>query len=136
MGIESRLSIRESIYWVNINVNAENISKSCIACLEFHATQLNDKPTPHDIPCKAWKLLSAEIFMLSNQTYICIIVHHSKLPVVKMTDGLSAVSLINMGKIIVAKYVLLRKIMSDAGTHFASERFQASEFSSNCVIKM
>ena len=63
------------------------------------------------------------MFMINSKTYFCIVDYHSKFPVVKQTGGVSAVSLIKRCKIIFSEYGFLRKIMSDVGTNFASEKF-------------
>ena len=57
-------------------------------------------------------------------TYLCIEDYHSKFPVVKRLEGLSAKSLITTMKIIFTKYGIPGKLMSDAGTNFVSDKFQ------------
>ena len=121
-----KLLVREYIYWVNINADINNVIKSCSTCLEFQATQLKDKPILHDIPDKLWKTVDADICMLNNKTYFCIVDYHSKFPVMKLMDGLSVDSVIKTCIIIFAEYTLSNKIMSDAGTNFVSEKFQES----------
>ena len=66
--------------------------------------------------------LSAEIFMLNNKTYLCIVDYHSKFQVVKLTDCLHADILIKILRLF-EEYRLLRKIMSHAGTNLVSEKF-------------
>ena len=64
---------------------------------------------------------------LQVHTYLCWIIkhthkdYHSEFPTMKLTDD--ADSFIKMYKIIFAAYRLLRKIMSDPGTLFVSEKF-------------
>ena len=44
MGIEkTRLLACESIYWINMNGDIEEIVKKCIPCLDFQATQPKNK---------------------------------------------------------------------------------------------
>ena len=61
--------------------------------LEFQATQLKDNPIPHDIPGKMWETVGADIFMLNNKTYLCIVDYHSKFLVWKLMNGSHADSL-------------------------------------------
>ena len=56
--------------------------------------QLEYKTILHDTPDKPWATVDADIFMLNNKTYLCVVDYHSKFPVMKGTDGLCADSLI------------------------------------------
>ena len=71
-----------------------------------------------------WDTVGIEIFMLNNITYFCIVDYQSIFPVVKLTDGLGADSLIKTCMIASVEYRLPRKIMSDCVTNFVSENFQ------------
>ena len=64
------------------------------------------KPIQHDIPGKQWESVGTDIFMLNNKTYLCIVDYHRKLPIIKLTDGLSADNLIKTCKVIFAGYWL------------------------------
>ena len=55
---------------------------------------------------------------------LCIVDYYGKFPVVKKVGSLAANDLVQMAKIIFAKYGLLKKIVSDAGTNFMSETFE------------
>ena len=55
---------------------------------------------------------------------MCIVDCHSEFSVVKQMDGLSADSIIKIWKIIFLKYGLPRKVVSDVGPNFVSEKFQ------------
>ena len=60
--------------------------------------------THHDIPLRPWEVVGADIFHFKYKHYLCIVDYDSKFPVVKRLEGLSADNLINMVKIIFAKY--------------------------------
>ena len=94
----------ESVYWVNINNDIEKHVKNCSMCLEFQQTQPKEKTTHHDILLRPWEALGVDVFQLSNKNYLCIIDYHSKFPVMKRMEGLSAESLIATVKIIFAEY--------------------------------
>ena len=70
----------------------------------------------HDIPVRPWDVIDADMFTLINKHYLCIVDYHSKFPVVKMTEDLSADSLILTSKIISSENGLPNKIMSDSGS--------------------
>ena len=78
----------------------------------------------HEIPIKPWEVVGTNIFILHNKNYLCILDYHGKFPLIKNTKDLSADSLILACKIIFFKYGLPRKLMSDAGGNFISEKFE------------
>ena len=66
--------------------------------------------------------MGAEIFQLNNKNYLCIVDYHSKLPVVKKIEGLSADSLVLALTVVFAEYGIPTRVMSDAGGNFISEK--------------
>ena len=56
--------------------------------------------------------------------YLCIVDYHSKSPIIKKTEDLSADSLIPICKVIFAEYGLPKKIMLDSGGNFISGKFK------------
>ena len=84
----------ELVYLVNINNDIENHVKNCNTCLEFQQMQPKEKIIQHDIPLRPWDVLGADIFQLNNKNYLCIVDYHSKFPVIKRMEGLSAQNLI------------------------------------------
>ena len=75
-------------------------------------------------PSKTMGSIGADMFTLNNKCYLCIVDYHSKFPVIKKTENLSADSLILMCKVIFAEYRLPKKKMSDSGSNFVSDKFK------------
>ena len=125
MGIEkTKLLVCKSKYWANINDDIENFIKNCTTCLTFQQTQPKGKIIPHDIPIRLWDVSSADMSTLNNKQYFCIVDYHSKFLIMKKPKDLSADSLILICKIIFAEYKVPRKIMSDSGGNFISDKFK------------
>ena len=61
---------------------------------------------------------------LTNRNYLFIVNCHSKFPVIKKMEDLSAYSLILACNIIFSQSGLPKKIMSDAGGNFISDKFK------------
>ena len=118
-----RLLQRETKYRVNFTTYIENAIKNCSPYLKFQPHKPKEKLLPHEIPSNPWKTAGSDIFMLNNKTYLCIVDCFRKFLVVNLIYGLSADSLIKIYIIIFAECSRQRKIMSDAGTNFVSERF-------------
>ena len=125
MGIEkTKLPAYELVYWVNINDDIERHIKNCTTYLTFQQTLPKDKIIHHDILAKLWEVITADMFTLNNKYYLCIIDYHSKFPIIKKTEDMSADSIIIMCKVIFAEYGLPKKIMSDSGGYFISDKFK------------
>ena len=125
MGIEKpKLLVRESVYWINIYDNIEKNINNCTTCLMCQQTQLKNNIICHDIPARPWEIAGADMFTLNNQHYLCIVDYHSKFPVIKKSENLSADSHILTCKFIFAEYWLPKKIMLDLGGNFISDKFK------------
>ena len=124
MGTEkTKLLAHKSVYWSDINVDIEKYIKSCATCLEFQQMQPKEKIIHHDIPLRLWEVLGTDVFQFNNKNHLCIVDYHSKFPVVKRLEGLSAESLITTVKVIFAEYGIPHKLMSNADTNFVSDKF-------------
>ena len=65
------------------------------------------------------------MFTLHNRNYFCILDYHSNFPVIKKMEDLSAAdSLIRTHRIIISEYGLPKKLMSDVGGNFISDKFK------------
>ena len=109
MGIEkTKLLACESVYWADINVDTEKHIRNCV--------QMQPKG----------KIIhyGTNVFHFNKKTYLCIVDYHSKFPMAKRLEGLSAENLITAVKVIFTEYGIPCKVMSDAGTNFVSDKFQ------------
>ena len=124
-GIEkTNLLAYKSIYWPNIHNNIANFIKKCTTCLTFQQAQYKEKMIHHDILVRLWDVIGTDTFTLNNTQYLCIVDYHSKFPIIKKTEDLSADSLILTCKIIFTEYGIAKKIMSDSGSNFVSDKFR------------
>ena len=125
MGIEKmKLLAHECINWYSINADIKKYIKQCATCLEFQQMQPKEKIIHHDVPLRPWEVVRADVFHFNNINCLCVVDYNSKFPIIRRLWGLLAEHLINAVTEIFAKYGILQKIMSDAGTNFVSERFR------------
>ena len=124
IGIEKKLLGCKSIYWANINNDIKIFIQNCTTCLTFQQTQHKDKIIHHDIPVRLWDIIGADMFTINNKWYLCTVDYHSKFLIIKKTEDLSVDSLILACKIIFAQYGMPKKIMSDSGGYFISDKFK------------
>ena len=62
--------------------------------------------------------------MVNNKKFLCIVDYHSKLPMLKATEGFSVDHLMRSCKIIFSEYGFSKKIIFDASRNSVSEKFQ------------
>ena len=90
-----------------------------MACKSIYSTNIND-----DFEKQIKIALHVLIFILHNGNYLYIVDYHSKYPVMKKMEDISADSIILTCKIVFSDYSLLKKIMSDSGGNFISDKFK------------
>ena len=78
--------------------------KNCPICLDFQATQPKDRTLSHEIPGISWESVGANIFTIKNKHCLSIVDYHSKFPVMKQVEGLSADNLTKTHKINFVEY--------------------------------
>ena len=88
----------------------------------FQQMQPKEKIIHQDIPVRLWDIVGADMFNINNNNYLCMIDYHSKFPIIKKTKGLSADSLILACKTIFSEYRIPKRIRSDVGRKFISEK--------------
>ena len=64
------------------------------------------------------------MIQLNNKNYLHVVDYHSKFLVVKKMEGLSADNLISALKVVFAEYSIPKRVMSDTGDNFISEKIQ------------
>ena len=114
----------ESIYWTDINNDIEKYIKNFPICLNFQGTQPKEKIIHHDIPAKLWEMVGADMLTLHNKNYLCIVDYHSKFPVIRKMQDLSADGIMLTSRITFAEYRLPKNIMSDSSGSFVSDKFK------------
>ena len=80
----------ESVYWMNMNADIECTIKECTMCLECQQMQPQERVLHYEIPCKPREIVSADVFMISGGSLLCIVDYHSKVTIVKKVNILSA----------------------------------------------
>ena len=85
---EIRLPTRESLYWVNMNINTENAIRNWIICLEFQVTTYRPGDTIWGTQ-QTMVVTGIDIFQIKNEHFSCIIDYFSKFPIIKCAHSLS-----------------------------------------------
>ena len=70
-------------------------------------------------------MVGMDMFNINNNNYLCIIDNHNNFPIIKKTGDLLADNLTLACKITFSEYKIPKRIMSDAGRNFISEKFKS-----------
>ena len=65
--------MRQSVYWIKMNADIEQTVKQCSTYLENQWSQPHIAALHHDIPCKPWEVVAADVFMTNNKSLLCIV---------------------------------------------------------------
>ena len=122
---KTQLPVRESVYWINMNVNTEHTLKQCTTCLEYQWTETQEKALHHEIPCRPWKVVDGGVFMINGKTLLCIVDYQSKFPVVKKVNSLSADDPLQMTKLIFGENGLPKNTVPDVATNLTADILKA-----------
>ena len=79
----TKLRARDSIYWLQIGRDIENLVKTCEKCQEFSRRNSKDPAIPRELPLVAWTLLELDLFTFENGTFLLIVDVTSRFPVVR-----------------------------------------------------
>ena len=64
---------RDSVYWLHINRDIEDLDKSCEKCQEFSRRNSKDLVFPRELPLVAWTLHELDLFTCENVTFLLIV---------------------------------------------------------------
>ena len=69
----TKLRARDSIYWLHIGRDIENLIKTCEKCQEFSKRNNKDPAIPRELPLVAWSLLELDLVTFENSTLLLIV---------------------------------------------------------------
>ena len=139
--VRTKQRLRDSVWWPNIDRDAEDHVRSCNACV------LADKSTkpaipplkPIQFPARPWQRLSLDIVgelhgAPSNFKFLLVLIdHHSKWPEVKPVTTITTHSVIEFLSELFCRWGLPEEIITDNGRQFISREFE--DFLSSLAIK-
>ena len=91
----TKLRVRNSVYWLQIGRDIENVVKTCKKCQEFSRWNSKDPAIPRELPLVAWTLLELDLFTFENGTFLLIVDVTSSFPVVRILSNESTRSVLN-----------------------------------------
>ena len=119
----TKLRARDSIYWLHIGRDIENLIKTCEKCQEFSRRNNKDPAIPRELPLVAWSLLELDLFTFENSTFLLIVDVTSRFPVVRILSNESTRSVLNALKGVYCDFGLPKRVLTDNGPCFRSQEF-------------
>ena len=83
-----KLRGKDSVFWVNINRDIEEMVKSCAPCQRDQHMNLKEPLIPHDIPQKPCHTLGCRLFFWNNSSYLLLSDYYSKFPLVRKPNNI------------------------------------------------
>ena len=115
---------RESVFWININKDIENLVARCTTCQKYQPSQSQEPTLHHNIPPTPWWKLGSDLYHINNRDFLIIIDYFSKYPVVVELNTLSSRTVVKAFKTTCALFGAPREIVSDNGPQFKGSDFQ------------
>ena len=125
-GVEkTHLEARDAVYWERINADIENMTKNCSICQVNLPVQPKETLQPHDIPSRAWEVVSTDLFNCNNHEYLISADYYSKFPIIWKMNGLTTSNMvISAMKQIFSEHGIPSRVDSDNGPLYSSEAFK------------
>ena len=114
-----------SIYWPSITEDIKSIINKCEKCLAHCRCNQKEPYIPIDIPIVAWKIVTTDLFMFQEKTYILIIDLFSHFPVVRQLHGESTKLVLDALKDIFSNFGIPEVIISDNGSCYKNQEFNS-----------
>ena len=91
-GIEkTKLRARSSVFWRNLNIDIEEMTKSCTICQELQPKQASEPLIQIEVTPRPWHTVGTDIFYLDDDEFLLIADYYTKYPFVrKILKGNSA----------------------------------------------
>ncbi|CAE1232164.1 unnamed protein product [Acanthosepion pharaonis] len=122
---KTKFLAKDTVYWVNINRDIEQFTKSCSICQQHKPSQMQEPLMQHDIPTKPWDIVGTDLFDLHGSQWLIIANYYSKYPVVKHLPAHSPSSVtVNTTRQVFAEFGIPSKVVSDNGPHFSSHLYR------------
>ena len=128
------LRARESVFWLGISNDIRRMVKECEPCNRHLPVQPNFPIQQLDLPTRPWEKLGTGIFEFDKKKYLMIVDYYSRFPVIRLLSDMTANTICNHFRSVLAEYGLPAEIISDFGSQYVSEKFK--EMCKQCGITL
>ena len=121
-----KMRAKETVYRLGINEQLEQLILNCQLCLKYSRSKNKDMPhtaLDHEIPPLPWSKVATDIFHYESQSYLLIVDHTSRFPIVRKLKSMSAQHVAKHFKSIFSEYGWPDTLVSDSGPCYFVKTF-------------
>lgn len=115
---------RDIMFWPGMNRSIEELIKRCSTCLEYRNRPPKEPLKSHPVPELPWSNVSSDLFTLHGHNYIVLVDAYSGFIEVEELSDTSAKSVIRMIKANIARYGIMKTLISDNGPQYNCREFR------------
>ena len=111
---------QSSMFWPGISKQIAKYIQSCAPCQTI-SNSLQKEPTiPMDVPCRPWKVLGMDFFMLKSKWYLLIADYYSEFPYILQMSSMTSKDVISAQSFCFSALGTPEEIICDNATNFTS----------------
>jgi len=126
MGAEkTKLRAKDSVYWMNVNKDIDEMVKKCVPCQENQSNQQHETLMPHEVPDRPWQVCGTDLFYFDGDEYLIVADYYSKFPIIrKLPKPCPSSVVVEVTKSIFSEFGIPERVVSDNGPHYASASYK------------
>ena len=121
-----KMRAKETVYWLGINKQLEQLILNCQLCLKYSRSKNKDMPHTalgHEVPPVPWSKVAMDIFHYESQSYLFIVNYTSRFPIVRKLKSMSAQHVAKHFKSIFSEYGWQDTLVGDNGPCYVAKTF-------------
>ena len=119
-----QLRAKECIYWPNMLADIDEMVSDCMVCLKSAKSLQKEPMISHELPGQPWEVLSSDLFEIDGHTYILLIDHFSKMPLVRGLRSVTSAEVIKFMKDIFSVHGVPVRLYTDNGPQYDAAVFR------------
>ncbi|XP_015778003.1 PREDICTED: uncharacterized protein K02A2.6-like [Acropora digitifera] len=124
--VKMKALARSYVWWPNINAQLEELAKACSGCQQNQNMPTKVPLHPWEWATTPWQRIHIDYAgPFQNSMFLVVVDAHSKWPEVIPVSSTTSSSTIEVLRDLFARFGIPEQIVSDNGTQFVSEEFQA-----------
>ena len=108
----------ESVYWLRINKDIEDLCKRCHLCQELQPQQPREPMKMHEKPGCPWVKLGTDLFEIGRRNFLIISDYFSCYPIIKELKSITSAAVVTATMEILSMFSVPREIVSDNGPQY------------------
>ena len=123
---KTKLRARSCVFWMNLNNDIDNITKSCGICQKYMSSQTKEPLIQTEVPPRPWHTIGTDLFFLNGDEYLLVSDYYSKYSFVRKIPKSQSTSqtVVNLMKEFFGEHGIPMTVRSDNGPHYSGQAFK------------